>query len=146
MLLDYLKFHSSIFFITVFIICLLITLTILLFKSKKEILAIGCGVCVLAVLLLTTLSANFWFDRPSSTIVVMPDKQNLRLAEDGQLSFCVNGFARTWKGTKEGVVSTEAKIFNNRPMRCYSVDESVEYLRKAGASDSELERFRAVYK
>lgn len=146
MLLDYLKVHGSIFFIALFLIVFLIFLTVALFKLKKELLAIGCGVCILAVLLLTTMSANFWFDRPSSTIVVMPDKQNLRLAEDGQLSFCVNGFARTWKGTKEGIVSTEAKLFNNRPMRCYSVEESVEYLRNAGASDSELERFRNVYK
>lgn len=145
MLLEYLQYHRSIFVIGIVVIGILVYLTIFLLKRRQERHAVAAFSCVLGILLIIALSARFWVDRPTSTIVVMPDKQNLRLAEDGQLSFCIDGIARTWKGTSEGIISSEVKLFENRPMRCLSIEEGVEFLRQAGASDDELKMFRDVY-
>lgn len=79
------------------------------------------------------------------TVVVMPNKQNLRLGEDGNLAFCIDGFARNWEQTRDGIISTSPRSYKGRPMRCLSVEEGIEFLRQNGASDEELQSMRSAY-
>ena len=81
----------------------------------------------------------------ANTIVVMPDKKNLRLAEDGNLSFCLNGMARTWEKTENGIISTTEKRHLGKPMRCLSIKESIDFLAKNGATKEELTAFVKAY-
>jgi len=81
----------------------------------------------------------------TNTIVVMPNKQNLRLGEDGRLSFCVNGMARKWERTTGGIVSTSPRYYLNRPMKCLSVEQGIELLRKNGATEEQLNAMREAY-
>jgi len=81
----------------------------------------------------------------TKTVVVMPNKQNLRLGEDGNLSFCINGMARNWEKTHEGVISTSQRYYLNRPMKCLSVEQGITFLRKNGASEEQLNAMREAY-
>jgi len=76
----------------------------------------------------------------------MPNKNNLRIAEDGSLSFCINGLARTWDDTQDGIISTGKKYINGQRMRCLTLNQSIELLRVNGATDEQIEAVRNVYK
>jgi len=81
----------------------------------------------------------------TQTIVVMPNKQNIRLGEDLQPSFCLDGMARNWQRTKNGIISTTQRMHLGRPMRCLSVEEGINLLRQKGASEEQLEAMRKAY-
>lgn len=81
----------------------------------------------------------------TKTVVVMPNKQNLRLGEDGQLSFCIGGMARNWEKTENGIVSSSPRYYLGRPMKCLSVDEGIELLRKSGATEEQLRAMKNAY-
>ena len=81
----------------------------------------------------------------TNTLVVMPNKQNLRLGQDGKLSFCINGMARDWEKTEDGVISSQARFYRGKPMKCLSVEDSIVYLGANGASETDLDSMRAVY-
>lgn len=82
----------------------------------------------------------------TETIVVMPNKQNLRLGEDGNLSFCLNGMARNWQKTTEGIISSSPRYYLGRPMRCLSVEEGIKLLVANGASKEEVAAVREAYR
>jgi hypothetical protein len=116
------------------------------FSKKRQGLAALVGLCAILVTVLYTTSFKYArISRTTETIVVMPNYNNLRLGEDGQLSFCINGYARTWESTSGGIMSTKAKIYFGRPMKCLSVEQSIEFLRKNGATEKELQAMRNAY-
>jgi hypothetical protein len=77
---------------------------------------------------------------------MMPNKQNLRLGEDGNLSFCLNGMARTWEETTNGILSTKPRYFLGKPMRCLSVAEGLQLLRENGATQEQIDTMQNAYK
>jgi hypothetical protein len=81
----------------------------------------------------------------TDTIVVMPNKQNIRLGEDLQPSFCLNGMARDFQNTQDGIISTTQKMYFGKPMHCLSVEEGIALLRQSGANEKQLEAMRSAY-
>lgn len=145
MLIDYLGQHLGFTFLSLFVIATLVFFSVSSLKKKEQFTGLTLAALVVAVLSMITLSASHWFDRPFKTVVVMPNKKNLRLGEDGELSFCVNGYARTWEGTENGIVATSVRMKDGKPVKCLTVEEGIEFLRTAGASEEELEKMRKAY-
>jgi hypothetical protein len=81
----------------------------------------------------------------TQTIVVMPNRQNIRLGEDLQPSFCLEGMARNFENTNDGIISTTQKMYLGKPMRCLSVEGGIALLRQSGANEKQLEAMRLAY-
>lgn len=115
------------------------------FMSNKNGMAALLGITILIVTQLYVESYNFASGFNNDTVVMMPDKKNLRLGEDGKLSFCVDGKARNWVKTQDGIMTTTQKTFKGRQMKCLSMKESLVFLKRNGASNEELSAFINVY-
>jgi len=100
---------------------------------------------LLVVYLFTQAYEGILREARTNTIVVMPNKQNLRLGEDGNLSFCINGMARNWQKTKNGIISTKTRYYLGRPMRCLTVEEGINFLEENGATLEQLNSMRKAY-
>ncbi|WP_020211108.1 hypothetical protein [Gilvimarinus chinensis] len=118
----------------------------LFYSSRKTGPAGLLSLCVLAMFFMFFESYKGALREGSTrTVVVMPDKQNLRLGEDGKLAFCIDGIARNWEKTHNGIVSTSIRTYMGEPMRCLTIEQSVQYLRANGASDEQIATFRRAY-
>lgn len=118
----------------------------LLFNDKKSGVSVLLSLTVLVMFYLFSQAyEGLLKESQVKTVVVMPNKQNLRLGEDGQLSFCIGGMARNWEKTTNGIISTSAKSYLGKPMKCLSVEDGIELLRKSGASEEQLNAMRNAY-
>lgn len=148
MKITFIQFLTQYPLLALAVVCTVIVIIVAAYRSfmkNENGLAALLGVSVVVVLVLYTEAYSFANKSASETVVVMPNKQNLRLGEDGKLSFCINGMARNWMKTEEGVISTTARTYQGRPMRCMSVKESIVWLKNKGATNDELIQFKNAY-
>ncbi len=146
-LIDYIVNHPATSLLVILSIGIILLSSNTLHKSNKS------GLAILLLFSVGVISYQFVGNFKESlrlskiqTIVVMPNEQNIRLGEDGQPSFCLDGMARTWKGTSDGIISTQQRMYLGKPMRCLSVEEGIGFLRKNGATEQQLSDMRDLYK
>jgi len=104
------------------------------------------SIAILTNMLLVYILLQYTLSTSLTTTIIMPGKNNLRLAEDGKLSFCLNDKARTWIKTQNGIISTKKKYIDGRRMKCLSLEQSLELLARNGATQEQLNAIQEIYK
>jgi len=127
--------------------CAIVLYCSYLFSQKEQLGAsiLLAAVSIVLIVLFSHAYRGSLKEGTVKTVVVMPNNKSLRLSEDGKISLCLKGLAREWVSNENGIVSTKAKYYLGRPMKCLSIEQGFKWLEHNGATQEQLDAMRKVY-